>query len=310
MTQVVWVTGAAGFIGSHVARRFRSAEYRVVEIGRGAKDYDCTIDERVLDLALQEHGIPFAVYHAAGVGTVGHAEAEPKGAYRDILSATSALRAVLERWAPRARVIYPSSAAVYGAVDSPMKEDGARNPQSLYGQLKARAEGILLESQLPVICFRLFSVYGRGLRKQLPWELGQKLWRAATDGHEVSLSGTGFEQRDFIHVDDVADAAVLAARGKVERLTCNLGTGYATPIAEVAATMRRCLGVRQVVNFTRETRPGDPVALVADTGLQRAHGFHPAVPLHEGLPDYCRWLRAVSAAPRPLSTEAPLQPAQ
>lgn len=298
---MIWVTGAAGFIGARVARRFRMAGWRVVEIGRGARDVDCTIDRGVLRQVINERGVPSAVYHAAGVGTVRHAEAEPKGAYRDILAATEALRDQLEVDAPRARVIYPSSAAVYGAVDSPMKEKGDCNPVSLYGQLKARAEDILLKSSLPVICFRLFSVYGRGLRKQLPWELGQKLWRAATDGHEVTLAGTGFEQRDFIHIDDVAEAAVQAAEGKVEHLTCNLGTGYATPIAEVAATMRRCLGVRQVVNFTRETRPGDPVALVADTGLQRAHGFHPAVPLHEGLPDYCRWLRAVSAAPRAVS---------
>ena len=292
---LMWITGAAGFIGSHIARRARAEGFRTVEMGRGAKDYDTALDGPMMMRALRDHGVPDVVVHAAGPGSVGRAEAEPKRTWIDIVGASMKLRTFLERHAPRAWVIYTSSCAVYGGLDAPHREDALLLPVSHYGRFKLQSEKILLTSSLPVVCLRLFPVYGRGLRARLPWDLGRKLLHAKHDRWNLNLDGTGQEQRDFVHVDDVADAVMrLSTDAFPTGLVCNIGTGTTTTVAEFARLMRKLMAVPTPLVFTGRARPVDPFAYVADTALQRAHGLEASVSLPDGLTDYVRWLTAVT----------------
>jgi UDP-glucose 4-epimerase len=297
--RVAWVTGAAGFIGRHVSARLQSEGWSVVDIGRSQSPLatrvvgDLTPD--TLDVAFKIHGSPDLVFHGAGTGSVGAAAHDPQNAQRDLVTATEILLAALLARAPAARVVFPSSAAVYGdAGNASLSETSPVSPISPYGRFKLAAEQACRAAAaagLSVAIVRLFSVYGPGLRKQLPWDLGRRLL-AGEPG--VTLFGTGAETRDFLDVSDVAELTLaLADIFFTTPLIVNGGTGIATRIDAFSALLSEILGARAKIGFNGETRPGDPHHYRADTGRLAALGFKPRVDLHTGLARYAAWMKTV-----------------
>jgi UDP-glucose 4-epimerase len=198
----------------------------------------------------------------------------------------------LRHHAPGARLIFPSSAAVYGHAGGPALEDTALDPISPYGRHKAMAEALIAEAAsalgLDAVIIRFFSAYGPGLRKQLLWELGQRL---AARPAEVELSGTGDETRDFLFVDDATALIGLAAglERRDEPWVLNGGAGEAVSVRQVAQGLAEALGALSRILFNGIDREGDPRSLVADIGRAAALGFRPRVGLDEGLARYARW---------------------
>jgi UDP-glucose 4-epimerase len=136
---------------------------------------------------------------------------------------------------------------------------------------------------------RVFSAYGEGLRRQLLWDV----CRRVGDG-PLRLSGTGDETRDFLHVDDVGRAmATIVARGAFGGTIYNVGSGAATTVATVAATLVQSLGGDpDDVTFDGAVRAGDPRAWQADVGRLTALGFAPTVEIDAGLRRYAAWASA------------------
>lgn len=299
---LAWVTGSSGFIGETVARYLGGQGWAVVGIDRipalrtihVAGDLSPATFSKAIEVA----GPPALVFHGAGGSSVGESVRDPETSLRDTVTATQELLDFLLTRAPASKVVFPSSAAVYGAADAvPLAEDRPANPVSPYGHHKLAAEGLCIDAAkrgLRVAVVRLFSVYGPGLRKQLPWDLAQKLFAGAS---HIELSGTGAETRDFLHVEDVA--ALTAFLGSLRfdaPLIVNGGTGVATRVDDFAELLARSLGKRVTIAFNGQTRAGDPQHYRADTARLHALGFTPQIGLAAGLAGYAGWLTAQVSA--------------
>ncbi len=305
-TGVAFVTGAAGFLGGAVAAAWVRAGWKVAGFdtapgwaGGCAHWITGEVHRDALTRAAGEIGAPEVMFHAAGGSSVGASVADPDGDFaRTVLSVRETL-AFLKAEAPDARLIYPSSAAVYGAASSEsLAEMAPLKPISPYGQHKVEAELTIFSAVaafgLHAVVLRFFSLYGPGLRKQLLWDLARRL---ATQPAQLELSGTGQETRDFLFVDDAVRLVGLAAGADAapSPLILNGGRGEAISVRRAAETLARALGAKTSIGFSGESRAGDPAALVADVSEARAHGFSPQVRFEEGAQRFARWFAALPA---------------
>ncbi|MBX7199789.1 MAG: NAD(P)-dependent oxidoreductase [Rhodospirillaceae bacterium] len=295
---VAWVTGSAGFIGGNVARHLADNGWSVVGIDRRAAPPGIhvagALSSATFAKALDVAGAPALVFHGAGGSSVGESVRDPAASQRDTVDATKELLDFLAANAPSTKVVFPSSAAIYGAADAvPLAEGRAPNPVSPYGRHKLAAEQLCLDAAnrgLRIAVVRLFSVYGPGLRKQLPWELGLKV---LAGGPHIELSGTGAETRDFLDVDDVAALTVFLANTPFATpLVVNGGTGVATRVDAFAEMLADSLGAQVRITFNGQARAGDPRHYQADITRLRALGFTPRTDLKAGLKRYAVWLKA------------------
>lgn len=302
----VWITGARGFIGRHLAARLSAGGDQVVGLGHGAfpdaAEWGLShwlngeiSAENLSQLLRTRSAEPEIVYHLAGGSSVGAALAAPREDFHRTVETTATLCEWLRLEAPTARLVAISSAAVYGAGHAgPIPEPAAGRPFSLYGHHKLMMEQVCRAYAdgfgLPVAIARLFSVYGAGLEKQLLWDACARL---ASGADVLELGGTGRERRDWIEVRDVVRALQLIGPLASEQApVLNVGTGCGTSIADVAALLTRAWGGAAPVRFSGRGRPGDPESLVAETARLDALGFSPDIELDAGIAAYVAWRKA------------------
>jgi UDP-glucose 4-epimerase len=299
----VLITGVAGFIGRHVAHEFAQLDWKVVGCDRAevSKEFRALwglstfarldlIQENLDDLLEQNR--PSVLIHAAGPASVPDSLIDPLG---DFDSSAVTLFRVLEsvrRCLPDCRLIFLSSAAVYGNPQTlPVREDHTLTPISPYGYHKLLCEKIIEEFHtvygLRTCVARIFSAYGIGLRRQVLWDICQK----ALNGPIVELFGTGFETRDFVSVDDVAKAVRIISEGaQFEGEAYNIGNGKEVRINDLASLLIAALNRDCEVRFTGVTRRGDPLRWCADVTLLQRLGFRPTVSIERGVADYGSWV--------------------
>lgn len=304
MQETALITGGYGFLGRAVARKLKSSGYRVVGLGRGRWDpeqarvhaFDSWLDASVNLSSLMTLDEKFAlVVHCGGNGSVGYSLEHPLQDFEKTVQGTIELLEYLRLTKSAARLIYPSSAGVYGAKDDePITEDSAPNPISPYGYHKRIVEQ-LLESYsrsygIRVGIIRFFSIYGPGLTKQLLWDAAVKL-RAASDG-VATFWGTGEETRDWIGSEDAAELVLATARSDKQFLIVNGAAGERTTVGQVLGLLKHALDVNTEVRFTGTVRDGDPRYYHADIAEALALGWQPALPLRTGIEQYARWFTA------------------
>jgi UDP-glucose 4-epimerase len=242
----------------------------------------------------EQLGAVEAIVHCAGGSSVGPSLHNPQADFERTVLSTLRVLEYMRAHAPGARLVFLSSAAVYGAANvEPLHEDLPKRPISPYGAHKALAEDLVAhwgaQFGLNATVLRLFSVYGSGLRKQLLWELSR---RALSGEDPLTLFGTGEERRDFIAIED---AVTLIARASDPAATppsvMNGGTGIGTSVRDLAQTLLSALDATAALRFTGEAKTGDPLTMVADARRATAFGFTPTVNLKPGLEDYAAWVR-------------------
>ncbi len=302
----LWITGAQGFVGRHVAQAFARVGWSVLGIGHGSwqeadarswgLEYwlESDITQASLQALYDMAGPPDVIFHAAGGSSVAQSVTHPLRDFEKTVSTTAVLLDVVRRAAPDALMILPSSAAVYGiASDGPIKETASLTPVSPYGLHKCLAEHLVRGAYqlfgLRHAIIRYFSLYGPGLCKQLLWDLAQKL---SSKPKDIVLFGTGEETRDFLHVDDAARFAVLVAEKMTGRepLIVNGGSGDCVPVRYIAKTLGGLLSPGTTIRFSGTQRTGDPSNYQADTQLMRHLGFRPTWNLDKGMAGYVDWL--------------------
>jgi UDP-glucose 4-epimerase len=301
-----WVIGVTSFLGRRVSQQLAAVGYGVTGFARRdigdqwakrwgfTSVYSGTFEFDLFERAGRQRA-PSVVFHAVGSGSIGQAEEDPGADLERTLGTTQRLIDALCQLAPSARLIYPSSAAVYGAVGpGPISEDSPTHPISIYGQNKLLTEELCRREshKLDIVIARFFSVYGPPQRKLLLWELGERL---RSGYHVVELGGTGEETRDFIHVGDAAAIAVALAEAPRHPGIVNVGTGRASSIRTLVSMYARILKVSAQIRFSGQPRPGDPPHQQADVSRLMALGVGPHVPLEEGLVDYAGWLSEAQA---------------
>jgi UDP-glucose 4-epimerase len=303
----VWITGANGFIGRHLARSLADAGVAVDGVGHGALDdaerhllglrrwLNGEIDAANLNALAAASGLPSTIFHLAGGASVGLSIAQPFEDFSRTVAGTARLLEWLRISAPQCRLIAVSSAAVYGA-DYPgaISEDAALTPMSPYGQHKLMMEQLCRSYATTFgvrsTVVRLFSVYGANLRKQLLWDICSRL---QTGERNLVLGGTGAELRDWTEVRDVVRLfAEIDGRPQREAFeVINGGSGRGTSVADIAGMLVKNWGGGISVRYSGSVRAGDPFSLVADDSHLRGLPFDWQIPVARGVGDYIKWFK-------------------
>jgi UDP-glucose 4-epimerase len=289
--------GGSGFLGRYIVREFSEQGWTVFSIDKYNKNDLDGVHSIVMQLPspsfvefLQKIK-PDLIIHAAGTASVPHSMIDPLGDFNDNMLPTAGILEAQRKCCPDCKIIYISSAAVYGNPTAlPIKENAPRLPVSPYGYNKLIGELLVEEYHrifnLSGCCVRLFSAYGPGLRRQILWDICQKL----TKQREVKLMGSGTESRDMIHAMDVAKALVLLAKeAPFQGEVYNLATGTQVTIKEIAEELIHVLDVNVPLTFTGERRPGDPLHWQADISQIVSLGFDATVEIKDGLNEYAKW---------------------
>jgi UDP-glucuronate 4-epimerase len=320
MTRRVLLTGAAGFIGSHLAERLLEAGDEVIGIDNFDPFYPRAIKERNLLAARARPGFRFhpldigdpaiaglltrdtVLVHLAGKAGVRPSLQDPAGYLRANVTGTQAL-VDAARAAGLSRVVFGSSSSVYGDdTPAPFREDApAAHPISPYAATKRAAE-LLLEAQAPcaglrVAALRFFTVYGPRQRPDLAIH---RFVGRMTAGESITMFGEGTEARDYTYIDDIV-AGVLAAiewtgtapAGTMEIF--NLGGNEAVPLLRMIETLAAALGIEPRIERAPR-QPGDVRLTSADLSKSgRILGYRPSTPFPEGIRRFVAWFRETHA---------------
>ncbi|MCB5165678.1 SDR family NAD(P)-dependent oxidoreductase [Streptomyces bambusae] len=315
----VVVTGGGGLVGSRITSRLRAAGARVIAVGR-LDAYPATVyadlfgvhathrDTIVGDIAdatLMDHVVREADYviHAAAVADVAACTRNPMAAIQTNVTGTQVLLDAVRRCNARVRrFVFVSSAAVYGNGDPKRRdvqtwhEDQPLAPLSVYANTKAWGEAqtalVLGRANVSHTSVRYFSVYGEPQTVKEGSHSWVVAWMAmrAKLGLPLHVNGGGRQVRDFVHVDDIAEATVRAMLAPgADRQILNIGTGQATSIAEVA----KLIGSHYPdAEFQDRPLPeGDPLGGTADTTrMAAALEWEPRIHVAAGLARYVAWL--------------------
>ena len=191
------------------------------------------------------------------------------------------------------RLVYISSAAVYGATASlSTSVHSALQPLSPYGLHKKFSEELIFFDQtrnrLDAIIVRPFSVYGPGLKKQLLWDALNK-----AELGEYCFFGTGQEMRDWVFVDDLVSLLVdIALYSDHFPSILNVGTGTAISVKNILCKLYLANDIEQVPLFMNMDKAGDPCNLIANAIEQEAYRNYFNTPLEKGLKCYVDWYRS------------------
>jgi UDP-glucose 4-epimerase len=177
---------------------------------------------------------------------------------------------------------------------SPVREDHPTVPVSPYGVGKLAAErycAVFADLYgLNITALRLFSVYGPGQRKQVVWDLMNKI---ANNPHAIEIHGDGTQSRDFVYVGDVVTAALhVASRAGMAGEVYNIGSGVECTIDRMAHTLCELMDAQPRFDYTGVNRAGDPEQFVAEiTRLGWLAQHRPSTTLKDGLAATVDWFR-------------------
>ena len=304
---IVWITGAKGFIGRHLALHLYRLGHEVYGIGHGIWPplelsrwglsgwVNGDIDSANLEAMRRDGGLPSRVFHLAGGSSVGTSIASPLEDFSRTVNTSARLLEWLRVSAPEAQLVVASSAAVYGSrYDEPIGEDFPTSPVSPYGHHKLMMEELCRSyvETFGVRCtiVRLFSVYGPELRKQLLWDLCSKL---SSEASVLRLGGSGRELRDWTEIRDVVRLLDTASVVDGDNLIIlNGGSGVATPVSSITELLVDAWGKPARIEFVGEARPGDPFSLVARPDALANRGFNWEISLSDGIASYVRWFKS------------------
>lgn len=298
--KTVLVTGGAGFIGSHLSEALSKEGFRVRildDLSSGsfnnlssvAGSVDL-IQGSILDGDLVKAATAGceAVFHLAAIVSVVRSIEDPIMAHQ--INTTGSLNVFEAAKNENARVIFSSSAAVYGnALNIPLPESAVAMPLSPYGAQKLLGENYLssyYEShRLESISLRYFNVYGTRQDPTNPYSGVISIFSDRARAQEpISIYGDGTQTRDFVFVDDVVRANLAALWAKnVQAEVFNVATGTGTSIRELADQTIKCTESHSAIVF-RSPRQGDILHSVGDPNLaaQRLN-YKPSTTLQNGL---------------------------
>lgn len=309
------VTGAAGFIGSHLASALLDRDAQVIGLDCFTDYYARSLKEANLTVNKQREGFHFVegriqdvdlgsllsgvthVFHLAAQAGVRKSWGRDFRVYSD--NNVDASQQLLEACVglPLHKFVYASSSSIYGDnVSIPMRETALPQPVSPYGVTKLAAEQLCylyhVNHGVPTSSLRYFTVYGPRQRPDMGFH---RFISAAIAGDPITLYGDGEQTRDFTFVHDAVAATVAAGERGIPGRAYNIGGGSRVSINQVLDLIGRVSG--RSLDVRREpAQKGDMRDTFADTSLARADlGFVPTVSLEEGIAAEYRWLSTTPA---------------
>ena len=314
--RAILVTGAAGFIGSHLVEALLRRGDQVVGIDNLDSYYDPAIKRRNTEWAsaypgyvLREGDIrhqdfltdvfgssPFdGVAHLAARAGVRPSISDPV-LYEDVnVRGTITLLEVARRHG-NPHVVFGSSSSVYGASSKPpfSEDDACDRPCSVYAATKRAGELVCYSYHHlyggQATCLRFFTVYGPGRRPDMAIH---KFTRLIDEGKPVELYGDGRSRRDYTYVADIVGGVVSALDKPGGFVIYNLGTTALTPLAELVQMIAQRVGKAARVVYLPD-QPGDVPLTHADiTRAKEQLGYRPRTSISEGLDQFVSWYKSV-----------------
>lgn len=316
------VTGAAGFIGSHVCERLLTEGHRVVGLDNFDPYYDPALKQRNLEIVeaagpgrfeftriditdgpglagLMDRVRPEGVIHLAAKAGVRPSIEDPAGYARaNVLGTAEVLEAA--RRARCSRVVAASSSSVYGnCPQAPFAEDmDVSEPISPYAATKRSCELLGYThwtlTRMPTAMLRFFTVYGPRQRPDLAIQL---FMRRLARGEAIPVYGRGDSSRDYTFIGDIVDGVLSAYRRipEVGYRVWNLGSDRPVTLDDMVAAIGRAAGIEPRIE-RGPARPGDVERTWADLTRSRAElDYRPRTSFEDGLRAQWAWIRASPA---------------
>jgi len=320
----ILLTGAAGFIGSHLAERLLARGDAVVGVDNFDPYYDPALKQRNLLHARAQAGYSFhqidicqersvreimrevrpdVVVHLAAKAGV-RPSIENPGAYINVnVSGTQHILNACKELPPKNLVMASSSSVYSGCKNPPFSEElAADHPLSPYAATK-RANELMAYTfshlyGLNISMLRFFTVYGPRQRPDMAIHKFAKLIDA---GRPVPMFGTGDTVRDYTFVDDIVDGVVRAVDHPFRYEIFNLGAGLMTDLRTLIKTLASSLGKMAVID-EQPLQPGDALETQADISkARRMLGYEPHFTVDTGIPRFVEWFRQNNAATQAVS---------
>lgn len=297
MQRKILVLGGGGFIGTHLVAALNQARHHVQVAGNNLNPPK-GINADYLSGDLNSHlyqrcETPDLIFHLAGSASVACSLGDPNHDFHKTLPNLSALLHKMQTDWPQARLIYLSSAAVYG--ENASENTSVRcqlKPMSPYGLHKQLAEEMIQfyirRYNISAQIVRPFSIYGEGLRKQLLWDALSKAQRG-----EFSYFGNGEQQRDWVYIHDFIDFLfdLMSQQLNKQNELLNAGTGEGISIKTLLTMLLRIAGYHQTPIFSSVGKPGDPDNLVSCREEQIFYPQLKQTSLQQGLERYASWFK-------------------
>ena len=305
------ITGAAGFIGSHLVETLLAQGHQVIGIDNFLDYYPRWMKEKNLEGVRNQRGFEFieadlletdlvslvkrleGVIHLAAQAGVRASWGENFRTYSDnnVLATQRLLEAC--RGEGIKKFIYASSSSLYGDTDDlPMREESILRPVSPYGVSKAAGEYLAYlyykNFGLSTVALRFFTVYGPRQRPDMAFH---RFFRAGREGKPLVVWGDGEQSRDFTFISDIVQGCLRALEAGRDGAVYNIGGGTRRTLNEILEAMRRITGKPMEVNY-QPVQKGD----VRHTGaslekIKKELGYNPQVSMKEGLELEWEWVQ-------------------
>ena len=284
------VTGGAGFIGSNIVKKLvsRGDDVTVIDnLNTGKEENLLSIKDKIvflkdsilnLDLLEQQTQNIDGVFHQAALASVQDSFSKPEEYHNVNVVGTENILKLAKK--NKFKVVYASSSSVYGNPEKiPIKESDSKNPINPYAETKLKKEKLAKkysEMGVKVIGLRYFNVFGKGQSKEYAGVLKLFLEKIR-DELPLKINGDGSQFRDFVYVEDVADANIMSMDSNVNHEFFNVGTNTSITILDLAKTIIKSSGLHIEPIFGPALK-GDVQRTVANIDLiQDKIGWKPTI---------------------------------
>ena len=296
------VTGGAGFIGSNIVKKLvtRGDDVTVIDnLNTGNEDNLLTVRNKIdfvkdsienIDLLEKETKNVDGVFHQAALASVQDSYSKPDEYHNVNVNGTeNILKLAIKN---NFKIVYASSSSVYGNPERiPIKEEDSKNPINPYAETKLKKEELAIkysEMGVKVIGLRYFNVFGKGQSKEYAGVLKLFL-EQIRDKMPPKVNGDGTQFRDFVYVEDVADANIMSMDSEINHEFFNVGTNTSISILDLAKTVIKYSGLNIEPIFGPALK-GDVQRTIADISLIKDKiGWVPTVTLEE-------WIKEIISA--------------
>jgi UDP-glucose 4-epimerase len=305
------VTGAAGFIGSHLCERLLELRCEVIGIDSFTDFYSRKIKQANLEKSLNNVNFSFIhenilsvdlfsvmtgvdyIFHLAAQAGVRSSWGKDFRIYNEYnIMATQKLLEITRKFNIK-NFVFASSSSVYGDTpERPMREDSLLRPVSPYGVTKLAAENLVSlynkNFNIPAISFRYFTVYGPRQRPDMAFH---KFITAILNNEKIVVYGDGTQTRDFTYVSDVIDAMMLAVGTDITGEVFNIGGGDTISVNDTIKLIEKGVGKKADVEYIAK-QDGDVIHTHASIKkAEKMLKYSPKVKLKEGILNEIDWIK-------------------
>lgn len=267
------ITGGDGFIGGHIVEATGGYSYDI-------KHGEDILDTKTLGLVVTDAD---GIFHCAAKISVPESVVKPEEYHQNNVVGMQYVLDAAKTSIKKPKVVFSSSAAVYGEYNTAVQEDAALHPASPYGQNKCDGEELLKNAGVNGVVLRYFNVYGPGQSLAYAGVITIFIQKALK-GEDLIIYGNGNAVRDFIYIDDIVSANIAAMNYTTSPFEIfNIGTGIETTMKALAETIITLTKSSSKIKYEKG-RPGDVVYSRADISkTQKTLGWSARVSLEDGL---------------------------